>query len=148
WLALAELNVHDRSHERKDKETLRQHWGDWSRCQTLAPHLRHSAVIAHLARNPADFRRAIALVRQDLRSLWLAAFQSHLWNQILAAAFMRAGPQTGLMTQLIGQHALPFPKAGDTAPHGLLSDLRLPLPSARLHLDEGPLKHLYEQVLA
>ncbi len=42
-------------------------------------------IIAYLAEHPGDFRRATALLRKDLRSLYVAAFQSHLWNLVLKA---------------------------------------------------------------
>jgi tRNA pseudouridine13 synthase len=148
WLALAEPNVHDRNEDCEQKLILREHWGDWSKCQSLLPRSQHAAILTHLAREPGDFRRAIALVRQDLRSLWLAAFQSHLWNQILTVSVRQVSAGEDLVLQSIGQRELPFPATLDVTQREQLRNLSLPLPSARLHLDEGPLKELYQRVFA
>src|SRR5690348_13051 len=38
WLAIAEPNVHDRPADRDDKQCLRDHWGRWDECKSLARH--------------------------------------------------------------------------------------------------------------
>ncbi|HMC11711.1 MAG TPA: tRNA pseudouridine(13) synthase TruD, partial [Pirellulaceae bacterium] len=121
---------------------------DWSRCMKLFPQSPRRNIIAHLAHKLGDFRRAIALVRQDLRSLWLAAFQSHLWNQILAAFIGQVCRPEQFTLQLIGKREVPFFASLDALQREKLHGTPLPLPSARLHLDGDPLKPLYDQVLA
>jgi tRNA pseudouridine13 synthase len=148
WLALAEPNVHDDPTEREQKQLLRDNWGDWPRTKALLARSHRRSVITYLADKPGDFRRALALVRQDLRSIWLAAFQSHLWNQILAAIIGRAARPEQFTSLTIGRRELPFfvtlsPEQGEQ-----LSQTILPLPSARLRMDDGPPKTLYEEVLA
>lgn len=148
WLALADPNVHDRPADREEKRTLREHWSDWSRCMELLPRSPRRNIIAHLAHKPGDFRRAIALVRQDLRSLWLAAFQSHLWNQILAAFIGQVCRPEQFTLHLIGKSEVPFFSSLEARQRERLHAKLLPLPSARLHLDDDTLKPLYDQVLA
>lgn len=148
WLALAEENVHDRPDDSDQKRVLREHWGDWRKCQSLLPRSERQAVATHLAAKPGDFRRAITILRQDLRSLWLAAFQSHLWNQILAALIRQVCRSDSLATQTIGQRELPLFTSLNDVERKSLDSAILPLPSARLHLDEGPLKGLIDEVLA
>ena len=147
WLALAEPNVHDDGGEREQKRILREHWGDWAKAKELLARSHRRSIVTYLADKPGDFRRALALVRQDLRSIWLAAFQSHLWNQLLAAAIGEAARPEQLTSLTIGRRDLPFFAGLDAEESERLSDLVLPLPSARLHLDEGPLRALYDQVL-
>lgn len=148
WLALADENVHDSPLERDQKRVLREHWNDWSACQAVLRHAQCSNIIDYLAIHPGDFRRALALVRQDLRSLWLAAFQSHLWNQILAALLNETWDPDQLTLHRIGHRPLPFFTQLDEARRQELRAAALPLPSARLHLPEGPLKALYDKVFA
>ena len=148
WLALADPNVHDRPEERAEKLYLREHWGNWANCRQNCPRSRFAAVLVHLASQPKDFRRAITRVPQDLRSLWLAAFQSHLWNQLLAAAILAACPAEQLTCHTIAQRSLPF-FSHLTAENGqALANLSLPLPSARLHLADESVRNRYDQVLA
>jgi tRNA pseudouridine13 synthase len=148
WLALADPNVHDRPDEHGQKQILRDHWGDWPRCKALlAPSPRRN-IVMHLANHSGDFRRAIALMRQDLRSIWLAAFQSQLWNQVLAAFLRQACRPEQLLDRPIGRRDLPFFTQLDDAQRRQLFAVSLPLPSARLHLEEGALKTIYDTVLA
>jgi len=148
WLAVADGNVHDRPADRDAKRVLRDHWGDWSTCvNKLRPGLQKD-VAANLARNPTDFRRAITILPHDLRSLWLAAFQSHLWNQVLAASISQVCRPEQCLPHTIGGRQVPFFLELDASQRSRLHAQLLPLPSARLHLDDSPLKSLYGQTLA
>jgi tRNA pseudouridine13 synthase len=148
WLALAEPNVHDDPAEREQKRLLREHWNDWPAAKAALARSHRRSVITYLADKPGDFRRALALVRQDLRSIWLAAFQSHLWNQLLAELIEQTCRSEQLTAITIGGRELPLFTSLDDAQAERLRQSVLPLPSARLHLDDGPLKSLYDEVLA
>jgi tRNA pseudouridine13 synthase len=148
WLALAEPQARDRPRERDEKQLLREAWGDWRRARQELPPGDRQRVAALLAMHEGDYRRAIGLLRQDLRSLWLAAYQSHLWNQILAAALHEICRAEQLHSIEIGRRELPFFKRLDTDQAISLRATDLPLPSARLHLPPGPLADLYDRVLA
>ena len=147
WLFLADPSPHDRPRQRRERTLIREHWGDWGR---LASELGRSParnVVEFLAGRPADFRGAIARVRQDLRSIALAAFQSFLWNQWLAALLReRFAPGRLLEIPVAGQ-ALPFPRDPNAAELEGLRAAELPLPSARIRGREGPWKGLLERVL-
>ena len=136
WLALAEPNVHDRPDEREQKRILRECWGDWPKCKATLARSHRRSIITYLADKPGDFRRAIALIRQDLRSIWLAAFQSHLWNQIAARMIGLVCRPEQLVMQTIGRREVPFFMNLDEAQRDELARMILPLPSARLHLEE------------
>ena len=150
-LALAEPNPFDQSAERKQKEILRDLWGKWTECKQALDRSHRRSIITFLDDRPGDFKGAWSRVNKDLRSLWLAAFQSQLWNEMLAnllreqvAAADRAevpiktGPLT-FPTQLSDDHAV------------RLQRLNLPLPSARFRLDEiadPEIRSLLERTLA
>lgn len=146
WLALAEPNPRDRPTDREQKCLLRDNWGDWPRCRQLLAPSEQQRIAAFLA-DQADFRRAITRTRPDLRSLWLAAYQSSLWNQILAAWIDETCRPEQLLRRTIGRRDLPFFQTLEPAQIELLS-VALPLPSARLHLEPGPLLALYDRTLA
>jgi tRNA pseudouridine13 synthase len=148
WLALADANVHDWPAEREQKRILREQWGAWPQIKSQAAGWPTEPILAFLTHQPRDFRRALALVPHDLRSLWLAAFQSHLWNQILAAVVRQAYPAETCASLPIGGRDLPCFAEAAGAPDPQLAELVLPLPSARLHLDGSPLSALYDRVLA
>jgi tRNA pseudouridine13 synthase len=148
WLCMADPNEHDRSDEKKQKVILRDLWGKWIECKAALDRSHRRSVVTYLCDHPTDFKRALALVRVDLRSLYLSAFQSYLWNHILSAALQQALPETQLSYIEIGKQKLAVPRA--TVPEDQLDFVQsLPLPSARLHfLPRDPLGHFYDDVLA
>jgi tRNA pseudouridine13 synthase len=150
WLALAEHNVHDRPDEREEKRKLRELWGKWPEAKAALSRSHRRSVITFLADKPVhpDFKRALALVRQDLRSLWLAAYQSHLWNQMLAAVLEANCQPEQLRKQRIGRQELPFFTSLPDEHRDWLTAFQMPLPSARLHLEPGDLKDLIDDVMA
>lgn len=150
WLALAEPNVHDSREEYDQKALLRELWGKWPECKAALARSHRRSVITFLADKPdrPDFKRALALIRQDLRSIYLAAFQSDLWNGMLAALIRKVCPAESLATQKIGKRELPFYTALNEEMKALLRATLLPLPSARQHLEAGPIKELMDEVLA
>lgn len=149
WLALAEHNDHDRPDEREQKRLLRENWGKWPEAKAALTRSNRRSVITFLADKPdrPDFKRAVALIRQDLRSLWLAAYQSHLWNQMLAAVLEANCRAEDLKPQRIARQNLPFFTALPDEHRQWLHDFQMPLPSARLHLDPGDLKDLIDDVM-
>jgi tRNA pseudouridine13 synthase len=147
WLSLAEPNAHDRPREREQKRLLRQHWGDWARCLRALAQSERRQVIGFLARRPGDFRGAMARLRVDLRHLYLAAFQSFLWNRMLAAWLRHTCRPEQLVQIPLRIDAMPFPSGLDPSQRAVLHSATLPLPSARAqHLDH-PQRALMEQVV-
>lgn len=151
WLALAEPHPFDRAEERRQKELLRTLWGQWPECKRRLARSHRRSIVTFLADRPGDFKGAWARVDQDLRSLYLAAFQSQLWNELLAELLRRHCPADALVTVPLKTGSLPF---FQQLPDDLASALRvisLPLPSARIRLEEIPdpeIRALVEHTLA
>jgi tRNA pseudouridine13 synthase len=146
WLALAEPNPLDRAGNREEKRLLREHWGDWNVCKAKLGRSHRRSIVSYLGDRPGDYRGALARVRADLRSLYVAAFQSHLWNQLLAAFLRRSCRPEQLFPVRLKLGPVPFFRALDDPTRRLLQ-VALPLPSARLRLQPGPVRDLLEQVL-
>lgn len=146
WLAIAEPNSHDRPNDRDEKEVIRRLWGEWAECKATLRKSSRRSIITYLVDHPVRFREAFALLRQDLRSLWLAAFQSDLWNRCLATTLSELIGEGPLCSVPLATADVPFFKTLTESQAVELNELTLPLPSARLHLDEGPLRDLYERV--
>ena len=148
WLAIAEPNSHDRPNDRDEKEIIRQLWGDWIACKGALRKSSSRSIITYLVDHPTRFREAVALLRQDLRSLWLAAYQSDLWNRCLAARLIQSVHSDRLYAVQLATSQVPFFTGLSADEDRELGGLTMPLPSARLHLEPGPLLDLYERVLA
>ena len=148
WLALAEPNPHDRPEDRAEKQTIRDLWGKWTECKAALPNSSRRSIVTYLCDHPTRFREALALFRQDLRSLWLAAFQSDLWNLMLSAWLQEHVDRSHLFKVELATADVPFYSDLTDSERAALIDTSLPLPSARLHLEPGPVLSLYERVLA
>jgi tRNA pseudouridine13 synthase len=148
WLALAESNEHDRPADRQEKQLLRDRWGDWLGLKADLPRSSRRSIVTFLVDHPTDFRRALALMRSDLRGLWLSAFQSAVWNRLLAESLRELCRPEQLCEVMFGERPAPFFHDLDEPQRRELAERRLPLPSARLKLDEGPLRDRLSRVLA
>lgn len=148
WLALADLHEHDRPEEREQKRLLQEHWGNWPQCKQALQRSSRRSIVTFLADCPdrPDYKRAFALVQPDLRGLYLSALQSAIWNQMLARFLRQALPPEQLLDVPLRLGPVPFFRAISPEQRSLLRQ-QLPLPSARLHLEPGPVEELIEQTL-
>ncbi|MBY0525694.1 MAG: tRNA pseudouridine(13) synthase TruD, partial [Gemmataceae bacterium] len=83
-LALVAPYEHDRASQKREKTILREHWGNWAACRQQLPRGDAFNLADYLAVHPGDFRGALARLQPELRILLLSAYQSHLWNRMLA----------------------------------------------------------------
>src|SRR5262249_48107618 len=135
-LALAEPYEHDRAAAKREKAALRDHWGDWKTCKQKLARGHTRSLIDYLVSHPTDFRGAFARMRQDLASLYIAAYQSHLWNRLLASWLNRNLPRQNLVDLNLKWGTVPSPRGLTTEQRIELARMSLPLPSARLDYAE------------
>ncbi|MBI4564043.1 MAG: tRNA pseudouridine(13) synthase TruD [Planctomycetes bacterium] len=147
WLALAEPNEHDRPAEREQKRMLLERWGDWAACKESLARSHRRSIITYLSDHPTDFRGAFARVQRDLRGLYLAAFQSFLWNRLLAACLRESCRPDQLSSVRLKSGTLPFYRSLDPSQRTELGRLEIPLPSARERLEDACMKIRVERVL-
>ncbi|MBI3861209.1 MAG: tRNA pseudouridine(13) synthase TruD [Planctomycetia bacterium] len=150
WLALADPHPDDRSEERKQKAILREHWGRWPECKAALDRSHRRSIVAYLADKPPDrpdYRGAFARIKVDLRGLYLSAFQSCLWNRMLDRYLRSELPADLLHDVPLKLGPAPFFRQLDSETAGCLQAAHLPLPSSRLHLEEGPMHSLVSNVL-
>ena len=148
WLALTDPTPSDRPADRAEKQILRDRWGDWAGLAPSLPPSPRREAAAYLASHPDDFRRAITRIPIPQRRLHLEAFQSHLWNRILAAWLRQlCRPEQLFDTTIAGQTLPSYRQLDDDQRNQAMSTL-LPLPSARTRLAEGPIKTLVDSTLA
>lgn len=136
-LALAEPNASDRPGTKAEKAVLGEFWGRWAEAKARLERSHARSIVTYLADHPIDFRGAFARIRRELRSLYFSAFQSHLWNLMLARRIERS-------TRADQRVRIDFKVATLPIHHGLdpdqaedLTNCRLPLPASRTPLPEG-----------
>jgi tRNA pseudouridine13 synthase len=138
----------DRGAQKKEKTLLRSHWGEWAKCKDVLPRGHARSLVDYLVHHPQDFRGALERLRPDLRGLYLSAYQSHLWNRMLARWLRRhiAQEQLGSIRLRLGD--MPVHRNLTEKQLAELGHLRLPLPSARAELDDAdPRKEVYDAIL-
>lgn len=148
-LALSAPYEHDRAPEKQEKQTLRQHWGNWERLKAELPRGHARSLVDYLRVHPTDFKGAVARLRPELRGLYLSAYQSHLWNQSLARWILARSTQGATRMVALRTGEVPFPL--DLPPEEIerLDTLSLPLPSSRWKPDaEDSRLPVVEAVLA
>ncbi len=147
YLAMAEENPHDRPREKEQKAILRDHWGDWNACKTKLDRSHRRSIVTYLVDHPTDFRRAIALIRSDLRSLYMSAFQSYLWNRLVSDELEEwlLPEQRRMIASRCGP--LVVPTQLDQPQRIALSKREIPLPSARIDSWEPAVLERLEKIL-
>jgi tRNA pseudouridine13 synthase len=148
-LALAAPYEHDRAAQKREKEALRRHWGDWPACRAALPRGHARFLVEHLIARPTDFKGAVAHLRPELGGLYLAAYQSYLWNRMLDRWLRDTIPadRLGEVSLQLGEFAVPLRLADGERERW--QGLTLPLPSARQKPEPGAEWHrVAEAVLA
>jgi tRNA pseudouridine13 synthase len=92
-------------------------------------------LVDYLIHHPTDFRGAIERLRPELRGLYLSAYQSHLWNRMLAQWLRENVPPAHLVALRLTRGEAPAHRSLDSTTWEGLAALRLPLPSARHALE-------------
>ncbi len=146
WLALAESNAHDRPDVREEKNALCSNWGDWSTCRQKAVRPMVHSAMERLCRQSRDFRGAFIRIPQHERRLYLEAFQSFLWNRVLAERIRGTFRPTDLFDVEIARSPVPFYRILPEPEVRQRLAEPLPYPSARERSELGPLTELYERV--
>ena len=134
-LALAAPYEFDRAPQKREKAVIQEHWGDWSVCKERLPRGHARSLVDYLVHHPGDYRGAVARLRPELRGLYLSAYQSYLWNRMLARWLRdRLRAEQIVRVQLrLGE--LPMHRRLDEAQRQELAALTLPLPSARMRME-------------
>jgi tRNA pseudouridine13 synthase len=148
-LALAEPTPMDRPSTKLEKEILRATWGDWPAAKARLERSHARSLVTYLVDHPTDFKGAFARLNRDLRSIYFSAFQSHLWNLLLARLIERETRPEQRVLLDFKVAPLPIHRGLDPEQARLLATTRLPLPASRTQLPaEGPIRDLALSVVA
>lgn len=129
-LAISTYYEHDRSQDKRAKAELRKRWGHWGQLTRAMPPTHLQRITQHLANRPDDFRGAFTLIPFFLRNMYLSAYQSHLWNRVLADWLTTTHSHDQLIAVQQKNQALPMLKKIDAGAD--IKPLEIPLPSSRM----------------
>jgi tRNA pseudouridine13 synthase len=142
-LALASPSGEDRKKMRDLRSMMRDRWGDWEGLRKDLPPSVERTVAEYLASHPGAFGFAFELLDQNLRILYVSAYQSWLWNRALAE-ILRTVPEAFEVEYAAGRHVFYGPL--DPATHDRLAELAIPLvtPSQTF---EGEVRDIMARIL-
>lgn len=125
----------DRAAQKREKAILIEHWGQWSVCKSRLERGHARSLVDYLVHHPTDFRGAVARLRPDLQGLYLSAYQSHVWNRLLASWLRTKFQPHELATMELSRGPVPVPNRLTDNPTFQWDSTLLPLPSARIKPD-------------
>ncbi len=149
---LSEKMAGDPEPVRVFKEFAAEHWGDWNALMDRAPRPSNfRSVLTYLKDHPqGGFRKALNLIPQRLLTLYLAAYQSWLWNIITGRYVERTLSEQHFAapTVRIAGQTLPVYYNLPESVHSHLERLQVPLPNHRAEFGDPLLEGIAVEMLA
>lgn len=132
------------------KAVARRRWGEWAYLMGEAPRPSNfRSVMTYLKDHPQGYRKALNLIPRRLLSIYLAAYQSYLWNQIASSHLARLlAPGSPLPTLPLLDLELAVYHELSSAQHAALSAISIPLPGHRAVYDDPALAESVYETLA
>ncbi|MCX7994860.1 MAG: tRNA pseudouridine(13) synthase TruD [candidate division WOR-3 bacterium] len=113
------------------KKYCAENWGDWDGCIKYTP-IEFKRIILFLRENPRDFKDAIKKIDREMLNLYLLAYQSYLFNEVLYRIIKKIGSDTVEIPYSMGKfvfyRSLPNKK--------LLMDLKIPMLNDKTKLSD------------
>lgn len=127
--------------EAKDRKALlAQHWGDWAACRQVAKTAFEQRTFDLLQSKPGAFREALATVRAEEREMWLSAYQSFLWNEMLRRLLTLRGKPLGAVPGVAGDYHFASPDAS-------VKELTMPMPGRGMRFTDQSSGLVMEEIL-
>lgn len=140
---------HDDRRTREMKRCVLEHWGTWRECLPLAQG-DAARVLERLAASPRAFRQALLALDRRFLVFVLNAYQSFLFNEVLAGLLRRQaaayGFATGELRYSVGSFVFPV-ELGDEA-RASLAARELPVPGYDTVVADDEVREVLDAVLA
>jgi len=140
---------HDDRRTREMKRCVLEHWGRWRECLPLA-RADSARVLERLVASPRAFRQALLAMDRRFLVFVLNAYQSYLFNELLAGVVRRESLARGFATRVlrygVGEFVFPV-ELGDEA-RAALAGRYLPVPGWDTDVDEPDVQEELDAVLA
>jgi len=146
-LVLASPSAEDRSGVRRVKVLMRNLWGRWQELENALPaRARERQIVRFLAKNPARFADAFEMLEKNLRTLIIHAYQSFLFNEILARWVETIGAGDLLRVDYRAGTFL-FWRVLEENARGAAHALSIPLVSDRMEAANGEIEAIVSQIM-
>jgi tRNA pseudouridine13 synthase len=102
-------------------------------------------IFSYLSEHPKDSARALHLILQEEVSMLHAAFQSHLWNQVLRSVLKLRLKEPEEIKGREGSYL--FWRNIDDDAFSYLCSLEIPTPAVKMDFSDGLTRSLYDEIL-
>lgn len=131
--------------ERERKEALFKNWKDWHTCLSYAQEPLEKRIFSYLSGHPKDFAQALHQIPQEEVSMLFAAFQSHLWNEVLRRVIKLKVRELVEIKGAAGSYF--FWRNIEEKAFFYLNNLEIPTSAVKMDFPDDITRSLYEKVL-
>ncbi|MGB9661163.1 MAG: tRNA pseudouridine(13) synthase TruD [Moorellaceae bacterium] len=142
---LTAIYPEEKKEAKERKRFFRQHWGDWEACLTAAKTGREKSIFALLAQKPKAYVEALQLIPGEELSLFFAAYQSFLWNELLRKILLDLQLDLVAVPGVAGPYL--FYRRLERKELSYLKSLVLPLAAGRMSFAETRSERLFAAIL-
>jgi tRNA pseudouridine13 synthase len=142
---LTSAGPEDSLSERERKAALFKNWKDWPLLLTLASGPLETGIFDFLSRHPKDPGRALPRIPEEEVSMRYAAFQAHLWNDLLRRLLRLKIKNLDDVPGREGEYL--FWRELDPATLGFLGSLEIPTAAVRMNFADELSRSLFEDIL-
>lgn len=132
--------------ERARKAELFRVWRDWKACRTLAELPLERAVFDILRNRPGDLTEALHRIPEEETAMQFAAFQSHLWNELLRRIIRNRDIPVSEYAGREGSYLF-WRDAREAEKKFGRPALRLPTASVKMEFPDGETETLFDDLL-
>ncbi len=129
------------------RRCLKKFWGDFSKCIDKAPSPWEKNLVEFLAKNKRSkrtFKRALGLVNKEYLLMLCQSYQAYIWNEVAKELLKYKAVKYEEVPYIAGSLYFYRQTSKDFLEYA--KNLRIPLPSPKLHLSEE-LKIMFQRVL-
>lgn len=136
----------EESRQAKDrKRFFREHWGDWATCLFAAKTGMEKKIFTLLTQKPKAYVEALKLIPGEELSLFFAAYQSFLWNELLRKILLDLRLDLAAVPGVAGPYL--FYRRLERKELNYLKSLVLPLAASRMTFVDARSEQLFAAIL-
>ncbi|SMB93488.1 tRNA pseudouridine13 synthase [Thermanaeromonas toyohensis ToBE] len=142
---LTAIYKEEKREAKQRKRFFRQHWGDWDACLLHAKTAMEKKIFSLLTQKPKAFLEALRMIPGEELSLFFAAYQSFLWNELLRRILRELRLDLTAVPGVAGPYL--FYRRLDTNILLYLKSLELPLAAKRMEFPDAQSERLFIGIL-
>ncbi len=142
---LTSITESQKKREKERRRAFLAHWKDWPKCLELAQTPEEKKILAALAAEPNNLEAALKFIPPEEVSFLYAAYQAHLWNELLRRLLRKRGIPLLRVTGREGDYL--FWKTLNQEDKEYLHQLALPTAACRMNFPDELTRNIFLEIL-